>query len=153
MKSRLILAMVLTCVVAASAAAGTIDEVKMTVDVILDHQDDLVFDALGLSDEQYKAFQPIYLEYRMAMDQAGANKISLIKSFMENQGKLDEAKAAEMINQFFAAKESGTKIRKYYADKALTVLPATKVMRFIQIENKITALVDLKLAEAIPLTK
>ncbi len=72
---------------------------------------------------------------------------------MENQGNLEEAQASEMLSQYFAVKDMVLKVRQEYATKALEVLPATKVLRFVQIENKISALVDYKLAETIPLTK
>ena len=42
-------------------------------------------------------------------------------------------------------------LKRDYADKIGQVLPATKTARYIQIENKIRALVKADLAKEIPL--
>jgi hypothetical protein len=43
------------------------------------------------------------------------------------------------------------KLRQAYAAKLDKVLPATKVARYLQIENKIRAIVKFELATLIPL--
>jgi hypothetical protein len=43
------------------------------------------------------------------------------------------------------------KLRQLYAAKLGKVLPGTKVVRYLQIENKIRALVKFELAAQIPL--
>jgi hypothetical protein len=47
--------------------------------------------------------------------------------------------------------EAEVKLKQSYAGKLEQVLPATKVARYIQIENKIRAAVRSELAQRIPL--
>ena len=47
--------------------------------------------------------------------------------------------------------EAEVNLKRSYAQKLDDVLPATKVARYIQIENKIRALVKRELAQRIPL--
>jgi hypothetical protein len=42
-------------------------------------------------------------------------------------------------------------LKRTYADKLGKVLPATKVARYIQLENKIRSLIRFELAQQIPL--
>ena len=42
-------------------------------------------------------------------------------------------------------------LKREYADKIGKVLPATKTARYIQIENKIRAVIKMELAKQIPL--
>jgi hypothetical protein len=50
-----------------------------------------------------------------------------------------------------AIEEAEATLRKSYADKLIQVLPARKVARYLQIENKIRALIRYELASDIPL--
>lgn len=52
-----------------------------------------------------------------------------------------------------AIQEAEVALNRSYAGKLATVLPAAKVARYIQIENKIRALVRFELADQIPLVK
>jgi hypothetical protein len=152
MKTRLVyLALIVVMGLAIPVSAGLSDEVKMTVDVILESEDELVFGALDLTPEQKEAFMPMWREYQAELDVVMANRINLIKSFMESRDSLTEERAEEMIRQFFAHGEKRNELRAGWAKRFQEVLPATKVVRLIQIENKIQSLVELKLAESIPL--
>jgi hypothetical protein len=150
-KSLVGLATLLTVMLAVPASAGLADEVKMTVDVILEHEEELVLGALELTDEQEAVFVPMFRDYKADIDAVMTNRINLIRDFMEKGGSLTEERAEEMIRQFYALGEMRLEIRSKWAKKFQKVLPAVKVVRLIQIENKIESLVELKLAEAIPL--
>ena len=147
------LVILMSLTAALPAVASLSDEVKMTVDVIMENEDELVFGALALTPEQEKAFMPVWREYQAELDKVMANRISMLKEFMETRDAMSDDAAQAMIQKFFAQTEMKTELRKRYAEKFSSVLPAAKVVRLIQIENKIQALVDLKLAESIPLIK
>ena len=55
------------------------------------------------------------------------------------------------MNEVLAVEEAEVKLKLSYAEKLGKVLPATKVARCVQIENKIRALVKAELAQRIPL--
>jgi hypothetical protein len=56
-----------------------------------------------------------------------------------------------LLNEALGVQESELKLKRTYADKIGKVLPASKTVRYIQIENKIRAVLNAMLAQEIPL--
>jgi hypothetical protein len=61
--------------------------------------------------------------------------------------------AAKLLKEFMSIQGDRLKLQESYLPKFQKVLPAVKVARFYQIENKIRAVVDYDVASEIPLIK
>ena len=61
--------------------------------------------------------------------------------------------AKKLLNEVLAIDGAEVDMRKSYVPKFEKVLPAAKVARYYQIENKIRAAVKYELAEGIPLVQ
>jgi hypothetical protein len=61
--------------------------------------------------------------------------------------------AKKLYEEVLAIDEDEVKMRKAYAMKLAGVLPGKKAARYLQIENKIRALLRYELAAEIPLVK
>jgi hypothetical protein len=70
-----------------------------------------------------------------------------------NKGSVDNATAKELLNKVLAIHKSELKLQQTYIPRLEKVLPEVKVARYIQIENKILALVHYELAARIPLVE
>ena len=68
-----------------------------------------------------------------------------------NQGKVSNDLAKKLIHEAISADEEELKMKHAIADKVGKVLPAAKMARYIQIENKIRAVIKMELARQIPL--
>jgi hypothetical protein len=68
-----------------------------------------------------------------------------------NKGSVPNDTAKKLLKETLAIDEAELKLRKTSADKIGKVLSATKTARYIQIENKIRAVLKMELAENIPL--
>jgi len=64
---------------------------------------------------------------------------------------VDNEKAKKMISDFLAIQRDEINQIQSHVPKLSKALPAVKVARYLQIENKIRAMVRYELAEAIPL--
>jgi hypothetical protein len=62
-----------------------------------------------------------------------------------------QKKAKKLMSDFLAIHAGEVKLMKSYVPKLNKVLPATKVTRYVQIENKIRTIVKYELADQIPL--
>ena len=60
--------------------------------------------------------------------------------------------AKQILEDVFTLEEKEVQLKRTYADKMGKVLPAWKVTRYMQIENKIRAALKFELARHIPLT-
>ena len=98
-------------------------------------------------------FWPAWKQYRAAMAANGDRTLALIKDFAEHYEGMTDQKAHELMTDHFSIAMQDVVIKQNFAKKINIFLPAQKVMRVIQIENKLDAAIDLQLASEIPLAK
>ena len=113
----------------------------------------LVASNMDLSDAEAKKFWPIYDEYQKDLEQVNQKLANTIKEYAEafNKGPIPDNTAKKLLGDVFSIEEQETKLKRTYADKFEKVLPYSKVARYLQIENKIRALIKMELAQQIPL--
>lgn len=110
---------------------------------------------MTLTDAESKGFWPIYEEYQKDLQALNDRLKKTIESYAEayNANTLTDEAAKKLIDEAIAIDEAEVQMRKTYATKLATVLPGKKVARYLQIENKIRALVRYELAAGIPLVE
>ena len=111
----------------------------------------LIMREARLTPQEAEAFWPIYDRYADEVADAGNQRIKLITDYAANYENLSDELADQMIKDLLGYQSSMTKIRKSYVRRFKKVLPATKVARFYQLENKLDALIAFNLAAKIPL--
>jgi len=113
----------------------------------------LVASNMGLTDEEGTKFWPLYDEYQKELDQLNRNIGKTIKEYADafNKGPLPDDQAKKLMNEVLTIEETEVKAKRSYADKISKVIPAAKTARYIQIENKIRALLKAEIAKEIPL--
>ena len=128
-------------------------EVEVTrADIQADRQA-IVAENLPMTEEQAKAFWPLYREYRAELAKTGDRLVALIEDYAKNMDSMTDERAKTMLDELFAIRTEETKIMTSWAKKFHKVLPATKVARFYQIENKLNAIVGLEIAGVVPLVE
>jgi hypothetical protein len=103
--------------------------------------------------DESAGFWPAWNAYRAAAQANGDRRLSLIKNFAEHYEGMTDQKANEIMSDHFSISMQDVVIKQNFAKKINEFMPAQKVMRVIQIENKLDAAIDMKLAAEIPLTK
>lgn len=110
---------------------------------------------MTLTDAEAKNFWPLYDGYQKELEQINQRLIATIKSYAEaytaGKGEISNDTAKTLLAEVLAVEEAEVKLRQSYSAKMGKVLPATKVARYLQIENKIRAIVKFELAAQIPL--
>jgi UTP:GlnB (protein PII) uridylyltransferase len=125
---------------------------QLRADIQADRQA-LVAANLGLTDDEGDAFWPVYREYRNDMSKVGDRLQNLIQDYADAYPNVTEDQAKAMVDEMIAIRHDELQVRKSHLSKFRKALPETKVARFLQIENKIDAIVNLGLADAIPLVE
>jgi hypothetical protein len=103
--------------------------------------------------DESAGFWPAWNAYRAAAQANGDRRLALIKNFAEHYEGMTDQKANEIMSDHFSISMQDVVIKQNFAKKINEFMPAQKVMRVIQIENKLDAAIDMKLAAEIPLTK
>ena len=108
---------------------------------------------LELTDEQGTAFWPLYDEYDFAYDTIVDDRLKIIEDYMIDYYALDDETAKDLINRSIDLNQKVLDTRKEYLNKMLEVLPATVVGKFMQIDSRIGALIDVIRMSTIPLIR
>lgn len=113
----------------------------------------LVAGNMDLTDAEAKQFWPIYDSYQKELEGINKQLGQTIKDYADafNKGNVPNDTAKKLLGEALSVEEQEVKLKRTYADKLGKVLPATKVARYIQLENKIRSLIRFELAQQIPL--
>jgi hypothetical protein len=137
-------------VFSAPAAAQVRSEIELTRQQIQTERQALVTAVMQLTDEQAKAFWPVYREYRAELAPIGDRQVELIMGYADKYGSVDDDYAQKMLEEHLNIQQAKLEVLRKYVPRFLAVLPAVKVARFYQLENKLDAVVAFDLAASIP---
>ena len=149
---RVLAACVLLVLGATPLRAGEADEATLQIlrDTLQVNKKALVDVNLELSDEEARAFWPVYDRYQHDLAAVQERLLRVIQDYEANFGSMTDDKASHLVKQYLAVEEDRAKVREAYLEPISQALPGRKVMRFYQIENKIEAVLRYELAATIP---
>lgn len=157
MRSRNLTVVIAAAVIIVAGAAGVLAQASETdqlqqlrAEIQADRQA-VVAANLGLTDAEGAAFWPVYREYRGEMAKVGDRLQKLIQDYAKIYDTATAEQAKPMVDEMLSIQKAELKVKESYLPKFRKVIPETKVARFLQIENKIDALIKLELAADIPL--
>jgi len=108
---------------------------------------------MQLTDAEDPQFWPVYDCYQKDMEKVNQKIGDLILDYAKNYETLTDTKADELLKKNLALEKEILQLKTSYLPKFSAVLPAKKVARYYQLENKIQAVGRYDLAEKIPLIK
>jgi len=115
----------------------------------------LVASNMELTESEAKGFWPIYDEYQKELQKINQRLGKVLESYADdNRGKsLTDDKAKKLIDEAVSIEQAEANIKSTFAPKLSKVLPVKKVARYLQIENKIRAVVRYDIAQGVPLVR
>jgi hypothetical protein len=110
---------------------------------------------MDLTESEAKGFWPIYEQYQKDLMAINERIINLIKSYAADYraNSLSDEKAKKLVEEFLAIQKAEAELNATYVPRLSKVLPQKKVMRYMQVENKIRAIVKYDLAAQVPLAQ
>ena len=135
--------------------AAAQDDMQILRDKIKADKKLLVASNMQLTESEAKAFWPVYEQYQQDLTAINQRIAKLIEDYAGDYrgNTLTDEKAMKLVNESVAIEKAEAGLKESYIPKLSKVLPAKKVARYIQIENKIRALVKYELAGGIPLVQ
>ena len=108
---------------------------------------------MGLTESEANGFWPVYTDYQKELGQINRRIRALLESYAGdyNNRTLTDAKAQKLIDEFVSIEKAEANLKASFAPKLTKVLPAIKVARYLQIENKIRAIINFDIAAQVPL--
>lgn len=108
---------------------------------------------MALSDEEKEVFWPIYEDYQKVLSGLNERTVALISDYAANYDNLTDSKARELLKEWLAIQKDELELQEDFSEKFANALPAQKVIRYYQIENKLRSIIDYELVDKIPLAK
>jgi hypothetical protein len=129
------------------------DNMSILIEKIKADKKLLVAENMGLTEAEGKAFWPLYDAYQKELHDLQAKYGEVIERYAENYESMSDEMAKGILDDYMKMEEDQMKLRQSHLPKFMGALPAVKVARYYQIENKIRAALNYELAALIPLMK
>ena len=153
-KALIFCVIVLTCVPAFAQDQGNAN-MQILLDKVKADKKLVVASNMELTEDEQKSFWPIYEAYQRDLMGINERLGRAIAAYADayNKNQLTDDVATKLTSEALAIDQDEINLRKTYAGRLIKVLPAKKVARYLQIENKIRAAIRYDLAVGIPLVQ
>ncbi len=149
------LSLAVALALASSIPAATADEFSDSVTKVrANYRSDreaFIIENLKLTEAEGAAFWPLYRSYRVDMDGLGDELLKLVLEYADAYPDVPDERAQELLKQYTALEEKHAKKRIWYLNRARKALPAAKVLRWAQLENRMDLALRVQLASIVPL--
>ena len=110
---------------------------------------------LALTDAEGAKFWPVYDAYQKDLQAINDRMTTTIVAYAEayKKGPISDEVAKKLLDETLAIDDAEARLKSSSTPKILAALPVVKAARYIQIENKIRAVVRYELAAGIPLVE
>jgi G:T/U-mismatch repair DNA glycosylase len=129
------------------------DTMQLVKDKIKADKKLFVAENMQLTEKDGKGFWPVYESYQKDLGKHNEKLIKLIEDYAQNYETMTDQKAQAMTKDYLALETARVKLLQSYVPKFSKVLGDKKTARYLQLENKISAVLKFELAANIPLVK
>jgi len=131
----------------------TDDEIAVLRQDVQADKTEIISRNMNFTEEQAKAFWPVYREYALEQQKIGDQRVALIKDYAANYDKIDDPQADSYIQRWVKFDEDSSALRKKYIARFKKAIGSKQTARFLQVDNRLTLLVNVQLASLLPLIK
>ncbi|MGA8492708.1 MAG: hypothetical protein WB711_19960 [Terriglobales bacterium] len=114
-------------------------------------KEDIIAHTMQFTDAESKAFWPIYRDYANDQQKIGDERLQVIRDYATNYDTLDDTKARDLVQRMINVEDKTLNLREDYWPKFMKALGAKRAAKFYQVDNRLTLIINMQLADAIPL--
>jgi hypothetical protein len=129
------------------------DDMELLISQIQADKRAVVLSSMQLTDAEVAAFTPIYDKYQADMKKQFERAVEMLNKFSANYGSMTDDAAKDILKEWFKLRDERNDTIEKYAKQMGRALPPTKVLQWVQIENKLNALLDVQAASVIPVAR
>lgn len=109
--------------------------------------------SVPMTPEQSTAFWALYQDYEADLGKLNDERFLLFKDYPNNYQALDDFGAEDMARRSADLDERRASLRLKYVKRFARILPGRQLARFVQIDNRLDLVLNLQIAEQIPLVR
>ena len=106
---------------------------------------------MNFNSQEAGKFWSIYEGYEAELAKVGDQRVALLKDYADNFESMTDDKAKELAEKAMAFEKQRMKLKHTCFEKLSSEVSPIIAARFLQVENQLNLLLDLQLAEEIPL--
>ena len=134
-----------------AANAESVAELKKKL--MFDQKKLIVMENMEFTPDEGKFFWPIYKKFQEELFEINQGAARLVVAYAASYQTLTNETAANIAEEWLNLQQNRIRIRQKYLKEFSKGLPAKKVFRYLQIENKLDAMARYELAKGIPLAQ
>ena len=129
-------------------------EIALTRAALETQRKAVIIQALELNNAtEADAFWRVYNAYRADMAKVGDRRVKVIADYADRYraDNIDDKFAAQLLDRYLGVLQDQVKVKKRFVSKFKRVLPAKQVARFYQIDHRLDLLLNMQIADGVPL--
>jgi len=111
----------------------------------------IVLSNMHLQGDMKEKFGNLYDEYQKSMTGIRVKKLRLIEKYAKNYTQLDDKEADTLLKEWMKLQKEAIDLKEKYISAFKKILPASLVLRFYQIENRLELIQEARVSAMIPL--
>jgi len=136
-----------------ASAAPDFDKIEKVRSELRAQKTSIVLESMQLSEEEEKTFLPIYDEYNKKLMLIRDQRLAVIKKYFNKYSEMDDKLASEIAKQVLGLDKERGQLREVYYKKMAKALSPIIAIRFLQIDNQLSTLLNVLRVRTIPLIK
>ena len=115
----------------------------------------LVATNMELTESEAKNFWPVYDDYQKELQKINERMVKLLNDYAADYktNSVSDEKAKKLTDEYVSLQQAEANLTTSFVPKLNKALPPKKVARYLQIENKIRAVIKYDLASTVPLVQ
>ena len=138
---------------ATAQASETDKDIQLIRRDVRSQKKQIVAANMQLTGAEAEKFWPVYDQYTAELTKLGDTRVALIKQYAQTYDSLTDAQANDLMQKSGALDASVAQLRLKYIPIFEKVVSAKKTALFFQIDRRLSLVIDLQLASAIPLVQ
>ncbi len=111
----------------------------------------IVAENMNLSETQSEKFWPLYKEYMSRRDSLIDRRVAILTDFRDNRMGMTAQQARQILTDALELEADIVSLKRQYVRDFQKVLGPRAALRFFQIQNKLDAIINVELANVVPL--
>jgi hypothetical protein len=113
----------------------------------------IITEVVGFTEEEDKAFWPLYREYDAEMSKVGDQRVSNIEDYAAHFSTLTDDDADRLARKALDLEAQRQAIKTKYYDRFAKALSPRTALRVMQVEQQLLLLIDLQIVSSLPIAK
>ena len=114
-------------------------------------KNDIIAHTMQFTEAESAAFWPVYRDYARDQQAIGDKRVQSIKDYARLYATMDDPMAKDLVQRMINIEDETLNLREDYWPRFEKALGAKRAAKFYQVDNRLSLIINLQLASAIPL--